>query len=774
MRTSRVHQPVLGAAWLRAITVACGLALVAGCDDSTSPQQKVKSVAVSPTTAQIDVGATVQLNAALVVVGSTKRDVAWETSAPSVATVSATGLVVGIAPGEANIVARSMADPTKTGGATIRVAAGAVATVRIDPDAAEIVRTTTKQFTVNVLNGSGGAIVGRPVTWMTGDPTIASVSATGVVTAIEFGQTSISATVDGIQASAAIVVGAGPIQRVEITPGPISLTTLETATLKAHPFDEVGNEVTFADIDWTSSDPSVATVTGGGLITPVGPGTATITATSDGVAGTVAVTVTSAVPTTIRIAPRLSALEQGETVQLSAVVKDAAQHVMNVPVSWRSLDPTVVAIAAAKVTGLKTSDAGVPVIASVDVAPGVTIADTLPLSVTLATPMHVVVTIDRSPIEVGEDTRAHATVTDARGDVLVGRAITWVSSNTTIARVEANGSITSVGPGKATITATCGPQSGSADITVTFSTDPVAKLVLTLWPNPVVPGMDAQGSAVHYDGGGHATGARPTTWRSSNTHVATVDAQGKIDVRMPGWTTITATSEGVSDSEVLKVLNPIVFIAWPLPYGPVFQNDRHTGAGYDPVNGYGYRVDMDWLMVLGATGYEVTTQVDGAAPTTVTVTKSGYAFVQPNAWVPFGTHFTLQVRALGLPGGPGPWSTRTLFFGKCILLDGTACGTPHLRVSVSSSGTDIPAKYAVNVTPAGGPMAGREVPSNGYIDMAVTYGDDQLVRLVDVPTNCSVVESPTRTVSFSEAAPFRSVSFQVVCRPKGGEPGPSN
>ncbi|HET8786656.1 MAG TPA: Ig-like domain-containing protein, partial [Candidatus Limnocylindrales bacterium] len=665
---------------------------------------------------------------------------------------------------------------TKTATATIRVATGAVATVQIEPEAAEIVRTTTKQLLVTVLNASGGVITGRPVTWMTDDPTIASVSGAGVVTAVEFGQTSITAIVDGVRGSAAIVVGAGPIQRMEITPGPVTLTMLETANLKAHPFDDVGNEVTFADVAWTSSDPSVATVAGGGHITPVGPGTTTITATSEGVAASVTVTVTNPMPASIAITPRPSSLEQGESVQLATVVKDAAGHVMAPAVTWRSTDPALVSISNGKITGIAVTGSPVRIIASVAAGPSATIADTLLVTVGLATPARVTVTIDRSPIEVTEDTWARAVVVDGRGEVLTGRTITWTTSNPAIVGVQPNGIVFGSGPGTATVTATCGSRSGSATITVRFSADPVASVILTLPENPIVPGMTTRASAAYFDGGGHPTGPRPSTWHSSNPHVATVDANGVIEGLKPGWTTITVTSEGVSDSELLKVLNPNVFIMMPMPHAVIPQNDPRTGASYDPARGYGYRVDIHWMMVMGATGYEVATAIGGdereSDGSTVTVTKSKYAFVQPNVWVPAGTELLIKVRALGLPGGPGPWATRTVTFGKCELLDGTACGTPHVRVQVHTTGGDMPKFYGATLTPPDGePSKDWDLPVNGHVDIPTTFGDGQIVRLLWVPSNCAV-ESTTQTVSLSETDPFRTVSFEVVCREQKGETGP--
>jgi uncharacterized protein YjdB len=70
----------------------------------------------------------------------------------------------------------------------------------------------------------------------------------------------------------------------------------------------------------------VATVSGTGLVTAVAPGTATITATIEGVAGTATVTVPAPPATTVSVSvtPATASLAVGGTQQLAAVARDAA------------------------------------------------------------------------------------------------------------------------------------------------------------------------------------------------------------------------------------------------------------------------------------------------------------------------------------------------------------------------------------------------------------------------------------------------------------------
>ncbi|MFN9939410.1 MAG: Ig domain-containing protein, partial [bacterium] len=65
-----------------------------------------------------------------------------------------------------------------------------------------------------------------------------------------------------------------------------------TAALAASPRTAAGAEVTGRTVSWNSGTPGVATVNAAGVVTAVAPGSATVTATVDGVTGSAAVTVT--------------------------------------------------------------------------------------------------------------------------------------------------------------------------------------------------------------------------------------------------------------------------------------------------------------------------------------------------------------------------------------------------------------------------------------------------------------------------------------------------
>src|SRR6185437_14980783 len=117
-----------------------------------------------------------------------------------------------------------------------------------------------------------------------------------------------------------------------------------------------------------------------------------------------------------------------------------------------------------------------------------------------------------------------AVTKDVNGNVLTGRHITWVSSTTGVATVDANGLVTAVGPGGTTITATSEGQSGTSSITVAVA--PVATVTVSTPATPMIVGGIQQLTATTRDANGNVLTGRAITWASSNTAVLTVSASG--------------------------------------------------------------------------------------------------------------------------------------------------------------------------------------------------------------------------------------------------------
>lgn len=153
-----------------------------------------------------------------------------------------------------------------------------------------------------------------------------------------------------------------------------------------------------------------------------------------------------------------------------------------------------------------------------------------------------------APLETAQLT---ATVRDAQGSVLPGRAVSWSSSDQGKVTVAGSGLVTGVAAGTVTITATSEGKSGSAQVTVVA---PVATVEVTAPSTTLVPQQTLQLTAALKDGVGAPLTGRSVTWSSSQPAVATVSQAGLVSALAAGATTITATSEGRSGGLTVDVV----------------------------------------------------------------------------------------------------------------------------------------------------------------------------------------------------------------------------
>ncbi|MGI8497955.1 MAG: Ig-like domain-containing protein [Gemmatimonadaceae bacterium] len=306
----------------------------------------VASVSAAPLTASLRVGQTTQLTVtALDGSGGTitGRSVFWSSSNTGVATVSSSGVVTALAQGSATIVAIVEG---KNAAALISVQAVAPSSVTVSPVNSSPVIGQTVQLAVTVLDARGNPVTGSPVSWSSSNNSVATVSASGVVTAIATGAATVTATVQGQSASATVDVRAAPVGSIVLTPAiatPFPGGTVQlTSTIK----DVNGNPMTGLTVAWTSSDRAIATVSSSGLVTALTRGTATITATVQGLSSSAIVDVQPLPVASVTASPSSSALTTGQTVQLSAAVRDAQGNPASQLLSWSSSDSRVATVSA--------------------------------------------------------------------------------------------------------------------------------------------------------------------------------------------------------------------------------------------------------------------------------------------------------------------------------------------------------------------------------------------------------------------------------------------
>ncbi len=266
------------------------------------------TLSLLPATPRVRVGDRVQLRAEV-------RDgagdalptapVAWTSSEPGVAEVSPEGWVTGRREGRAEVRAISgeaeaaavvvvEARPTSPAPARPSESTPAsVAAVAVTPAARTLTVGETAQLSAAATDDAGDELADRPVTWSSDNQQVATVSDQGVVTAVGEGGTVIRASSEGLLGMASITVRAVPVASVEVSPGTRTLQTGESVQLSATPRDPGGAALPNRPVRWTSSAEDVARVVADGRVTAVGPGSATITASSGAASGSATITVSA-------------------------------------------------------------------------------------------------------------------------------------------------------------------------------------------------------------------------------------------------------------------------------------------------------------------------------------------------------------------------------------------------------------------------------------------------------------------------------------------------
>jgi len=210
-------------------------------------------------------------------------------------------------------------------------------TVVVSPRVSSLRVGQTQQLAATVLDKTGATVAAGAVTWTSVEPTIATVSATGLVTMLTTGSTAIQATVGGVTGIASLQGVAG-VASISIAGLTRAVAVGEQVPLSFRTLDAAGNALVARAVTWSSSAPTVATVNADGVIAGVAPGAAVVTATSEGRTATVNVVVEALAPVnTVTLSPTTQTLAAGSTQQLVATLRDANSNVLaNRPITWAS------------------------------------------------------------------------------------------------------------------------------------------------------------------------------------------------------------------------------------------------------------------------------------------------------------------------------------------------------------------------------------------------------------------------------------------------------
>jgi uncharacterized protein YjdB len=570
-------------------------------------------------TAAVNMGQTAQFQAIAIYTESghqttqenVSSSVTWSSSVVGVATINSSGLVTGVSGGLSIITANfqgSFGPLSATSNITVSSQSGgggggearALTSVSVIPGSQNLTAVGEVAQYIAIGNYSAApssANLTNLATWQSSDTTVAQVSSTGAVTGEGVGTATITALATGPDGS--VVTGSGTVTVINpissrllvalnVSPGSqiltasgqqaqfIAIGTYNSAPLSADLTDSV---------TWQSSDSSIATVNGSGVVTAVGTGSATITALGTGSDGSV---VTGAGIVTVeagssgsRILTSLTVIPSSQTLtaatQTASFIAIGTYNIapltadLTSSVTWESSTNNVATInssgvATAVAAGTTTITAlGTATDGSVVSASGTLSVNTSTVGVRLLTGLTVSPGVQ---VLTGTNQKAdfldYGTFNTSPTSLNLTTSSAWSSSDNNVATVDAGtGVVTSVGAGTATITAQAtGPDgsqlSATGTVTVVTATTPPTRILTSLTIIPPSQTVNSAGESTQFLAIGTYNQAPLTAdltdqvkWVSSDTTVASVTTTGVATAMGLGETTISAIASAADGSPIV-------------------------------------------------------------------------------------------------------------------------------------------------------------------------------------------------------------------------------
>lgn len=470
----------------------------------------------------------VQLTATVLPETTTDKTVTWSSSNPNVAEVNFSGLVTAISVGEATVTATNSAGQTAE--IVIKVIPTPVESIVLNRTSASLKVKETLNLTARVIPETA---TDKTVVWTSADESIATVTQTGLVTAMSEGNTVIKATAqDGSEVSAqcTLSVTATSVSNITLTAnGPTTLKASETVQLIARVYPETATD---KSIIWSSDKPEIADVNENGLVTAFSVGEAVITATSsNGLTAQLTVTVEPTPVSSISLNRTSVTMRVTNELQLVATVMPSTAT--DKRLTWTSSRPSSVSVDEnGKVTALLEGQAAITCHAE----DGSGVAATCIVNV-VDTDVEIITISADGPttLKVSETVQLNASVLP---ETSTDKSITWTSANARIAEVDDNGLVTAKSEGVTEITATT--SNGLSDkITITVIETQISSI--TLNETSITLLAEETFSLIPNIQPNTATN-KTLNWSSADTNVANVSQDGIVTGVAVGETTVTVSA----------------------------------------------------------------------------------------------------------------------------------------------------------------------------------------------------------------------------------------
>lgn len=351
-----------------------------------------------------------------------------------------------------------------------------VTSIVVTPTATQVEMGRTVTLTAVVRDQRDSVMTGKTVTWVSNNTSVATVAGnvvtagatTAIVTGVTKGTASIVASVEGRVTTVPVFVVDPTVATVTVTATvPPTFFVGQTLQASAVARDSGNNALTAFTTTWTSSAPTVASVSASGLITALSAGTTTITATSGGKTGTLNVTV-SLVPVARVLLTLPKPSHVGRPAAVVAELRNSSGTALTAAqrsFGWHSSDESVATVSASGViTGLTYGTTIITCVVENRVG-------TLVVNVTEVGIDHIVVSPDSSDLKVGATRQYTATAFDADSvplsvAALNGRPFEWTTANNATARVSNIGLLLGIAPGTTFVSASIGTVSDNAKVVI--------------------------------------------------------------------------------------------------------------------------------------------------------------------------------------------------------------------------------------------------------------------------------------------------------------------
>jgi len=374
--------------------------------------------------------------------------------------------------------------------------------------------TSTYQLIYTVQNDN------KDVVYSSSNTNIATVSSTGVVTALKPGAVTILAQRSGTGtfAKCEVTVYSKPTMFLKPNSATLYLGTNAWALLIT-PYVSP----TWQPITWSSSNTSVVSVDSMGIVRGISTGVATISATINGsdVVATSEIVVKGK-PTISIIGESTLQLGIKSSLKLSANVTD------NLPYSYSSSDPGIASVDA-EGNVIAHAPGTVTITASIN---NINVSANTKIQVLPAPEINVPESVVLTQGTSLNSKQVEATVSGATS------TLEWISSNVTIATVSPTGLITGISAGECTVTVKIPNTNIQKNINVQVNPIPTISItptLATLYSEDTLSMIATTTST-----------PLPIIWSVDNSDVATVDSKGVVTGKNIGKVKVTATLEGTS------------------------------------------------------------------------------------------------------------------------------------------------------------------------------------------------------------------------------------